>query len=171
MRKLRVLILLLALAPVSRVQGQAADSEIVLGGVLLRLGMSQNEVLTALSPVYDLREMGGATSWFVSRRGDSDLGGVGSIAFRDRTLTSVNKNWGPRPPTAEQVVEALYGALRSVGRGSWQTCQVHSGGLVGATDPDWADLRIIQIHCGGHEIQIQGGRNYTTEVSESISIN
>ena len=168
MRKRAVLILLLALAAGSEVRGQVNDSEMVLGGVLLRLGMSQNEALAALGPVYDLMELDGTTSWFVSRRGSSSPGDVGRVSFWDRRLTSVDKNWGPRSDTAEQVVESLYDALRSVGRGDWQTCQVHSGGLVGATDPDWADLRIIRIHCGGHEIRITGGRNYTSEVSESI---
>jgi len=152
----------------SSVQGQEADS-IVLGGILLRLGMSQNEALAALGPVYDLSDMDG-TNWMVSRRGSSLVGDVGSMSFTDRRLVLVNKDWSPPSPTAAQLVEALYDALESSGGGDWQTCRVHSRGLYGV-NPDYADLRNIRIICGGHEITVSGGRGFASAVSECISSN
>ena len=156
----------------SSVQGQEADS-IVLGGILLRLGMSQNEALAALGPVYDLKDIDYG-NWMVSHRGSSTVGDVGNIVFRDRTLTFVNKNWSPPSPTAAQLVEALYDALddalESVGGGDWQTCRVNSRGLYGV-NPDYADLRNIRIICGGHEITVSGGSGIASQVSESISSN
>ena len=120
MRKQALLILFLALAPGSGVQGQVTNSEIVLGAITLRLGMSQNEALAALGPVYDLRDLDGY-NWLVSRRGSS-MGDVGNIVFRDRTLTLVGKNWGPPSPTANQFARALYDAVRSITSGTaWTT--------------------------------------------------
>ena len=166
MRKLQILILLLALAAGSEVRGQVTDSEIVLGGIMLQLGMSQNETLAALGPVYDLKDIDG-TNWLVSGRGSSSLGDVGDVAFRDRRLVLVNKDWSPRSPSANQLVGALYDALQSVGGGDWQTCRVHSGRPHGGPA---TDLRVIQIVCSGHDITVSGGGDFASEVSESISI-
>ena len=150
----------------SSVQGQEADS-IVLGGILLRLGMSQNEALAALGPVYDLSDIDG-TNWMVSRRGSSLVGDVGSVSFWDRRLVTVNKDWSPQSPTARQLVEALHDALESVGGGDWQTCRVYTSRFSGGPT---TGLRLIQIVCGGRKIQVSGGGDFPSGVSESISSN
>ena len=147
----------------SSVQGQEADS-IVLGGILLRLGMSQNEVLAVLGPVYDLKAMEGTKSWLVSRRRNPmSFGDVGVISFLNQRLAHVSKQWGPNDPNGRQLGKALHDAVRSVTGGDSQTCQVRSR-LVGIhTD--------VTIVCGGRTLSIMGGGdgNYSANVAESIS--
>ena len=114
MKALRpILFLFLVLVAGPSVEGQEVDTEILLGGILLRLGMSQDEAIRTLGAVYELTYMDASPGlWLVNRRGDSALGSIGQVDFADQRLIGVNKEWSPPPSTAEQLASALYDADR-----------------------------------------------------------
>ena len=162
-----IMMVLVVLVAGASDQQQEADTEILLGGILLRLGMSQDEALESLGTVYELRHVDNvAGNWSVLRRGGPPYRSVGGVAFKDQKLIFVNKHWGPdAEPSADALAKAFYGAVQSVTAGGSRSCDV-SGRRV--DEAGWN----TEIRCGRRTVSVfAGGTSVESEVGETLNLN
>lgn len=111
-------------------QNQGSESEsISVGGVTLRLGMAQNDVLLRLHERYytELTSTPTATTsaWFVTAGPDLSAQVLGSVTFERQRLTAVYKYWGLRPyGTPLAFADALYSAVKNMEEESEAPCEI-----------------------------------------------
>lgn len=154
-----LLITCCALAPalVSFAQTRA-DPVVFFGAYALRLGMPQESVLKDLGAEYRLISTG-QDNWAVLEK-DPSLPGGGSIAFKARRLSYVNRIWVQHPPPGNgssepmAIPQAFFGVVSNFVRENRRTCTLgtHEGFAPGG------EGRTAYLVCGGKEIRIMLAR-------------
>ena len=165
LKSLRPMIIVLAALVTGASQQQEADTEILLGGILLRLEMHQDDALRSLSAVYEVKHQDHLPgTWVVLRRGGPSSGYVGTVTFRDQTLVSVNKNWGPDDTSEQSLARALYDAVQSVTSGDSRNCNISGQAF---PDVGWQ----TEIRCGRRTLSVFAGADGRgSAVGETLSL-
>ena len=148
----------------SVVQAQQADDEMVLGGMTLRLGMSQDEVFQKLGAIYDVRPVGGVEGmWNVGYRGGVAVAGVGSVQFQDGRLIIANRSWDVQEQSASSLAEGFYEAVRLITSGDWAHCSARNWTPPGST------MKQVLVDCGSRRVMVWFDPEYGSGVSMSLS--
>ena len=135
-------------------------SKLLLGGIEVRLGMTQDEALRKLSAIYELRHMDNAPgAWFVLRKAQQMFEPIGSLTFSSDRLTFATHSLGPglKEQTAAAVARTLYDAVEAVTAGGQSPC------VVGTYDVD--SLFRTVLNCPGRRLTITGSRDANVAVS------
>lgn len=161
----RVLAVLVFLtASLDAQQKPRADTTIQIGGVDMSIGMSQDDALTPLAHLYDVRHQDNLPGfWTVVRRGGPPYEIIGSLSFGDGRLVAATKTWGqPKERTAQGHAAAMFDALRAITNGSVKSCAVE-------VDPR-PQVRSSLITCGLRTVHVYSPMNsdYEATVDETI---
>jgi hypothetical protein len=128
-----------AAPPAPRVAPTAAPDGLKIGGVLLTLGASQDEVKKALGEGYLLKPIEGTPSLFVFAKGKESGPALGSLELRGGTLTAITRE---RPADAAEIA-AAFKEIADEGR---TQCTLE------AEAPP--TLKISRVRCGRRELSI-----------------
>ena len=158
---------LLVLVSSTRLYLQApASTSITVGGLDLRLGMSQIEVLKLLGTIYDLRPVEGAPgSWVVLRRGVTPLEVVGSIGFTAGQMSYASRQWAvSSSQNADSFAMGVIDALRGLAHSpSGCTLTAQTIQLAGPAEQ-------VTVTCAGRSVEITGSRDARVAASATESI-
>jgi hypothetical protein len=150
---------------------QDSDNSILLGGIQLELGMSQEDVLRKLGVVYSITHWESSPgNWVVTRRGGPI---IGQVFFKTEKLTGVNKQWGADDDeTAGAFARALREAVESVTRGEVRNCMISTA--TESTSDGWRTT----IDCGRHRLWVLApglganvaGHNIAPSIVENLTV-
>lgn len=154
---------LLQMAP-AKAQQERDDSQIQLGGIPLRLGMVQEDVLRTLTSAYKATHVETSPGlWGVTTKNGPPFQLVGSVTFLNGRLIQVVKAWGPGP--GDQSSHALATALlQALGSATEQ------GRVCIITVEKEGPFPATLMQCGRRTIEVRApsDSSYTTSVSEIL---
>ena len=145
---------------VSPAEAQVGHDQIIVGGVTLQLGATEEDVLRRLGNSYVVSPMDGV-NWLIRTRG-LQARSLGSISFREGRLAGVSKTWTSEE-TAYGIAAALHAAVATMSAGMWMPCQVTNHHYPGTTRYE------TMIDCGLRRISIGFGEGAPPEVSEWLA--
>ena len=109
----RILIFaLLGYAVVSAARG----ADLMIGGVALRLGMPQAQVLAALGKDFDPKQVSLTEGKYILWRRGATASSAGSVSFKDGKLYRASKTWGKTPTLigSTNATDGLYAVFADV---------------------------------------------------------
>jgi hypothetical protein len=135
------------------------DTRILVGGLELRLGMTQEAALESLGRVYELRHLDDSPgNWVVVRRGGLPLNFVGSLSFAKGRLILASNHWSSVDSDGGRTFASnVINALRTVSGGS---C------LINDTVND--KFSSVTLKCAQREFSITTGEQVSSSVQETI---
>jgi len=141
-------------------QSDEADTRIKLGGIDLRLGMPQDDVLRKLGLMYDVRDSSGG--WMIYRRGGPPFELIGNISFTNERLSFVSRHREPHQQEARSLAVDLHNAVNTAAPGG-RTCTV-------STESFGDGLVSTVIQCGRRRISVFGSTDskVAATISESV---
>lgn len=153
-------------------RAQSGPETIIIGSVSLRLGMSHAEVVSTLSPQYDLVRLPETEdAWYVQHRGSAPVVGC-QLHFRNAELTAISCTAGPADPADKEAgvpfAQALYGVIAKFIQENHTACSL----LTKEKQESWGEVKNVHIVCGPKRITITilqgqaGGRAWISEVLE-----
>ena len=151
---------------IAAAQNSGPATRLLIGGVELQLGMDQNQALTNLGILYEIRHVDSQPgTWVVTRKGGPPYRFIGSLGFMSERLTFASRSWGPEleEQTATGLAKALHEAVRSVSANGQSRCIVS----VNDNQAQWFET---VLECGQRRLSIMASsdRDYLSGVSETI---
>lgn len=132
--------------------GEEARGSITLGSVRLVLGMPEKAVIAALTPEYDVVNVGGTGYlWHVQGKHGPPFEVYGSLRFQDGKLIVVQKSWGPEnQQKGFELARNLYLALEQLPKDTLSACNIE----LTQVEDTMNESKYIGLICGDKRVMV-----------------